>query len=63
MLRSCSGKGRYPHEKAARLTAEHEEQKSRERGGELRLRVYRCPSVSCGGWHLTDARDKRNDGY
>lgn len=50
------GKKRYPHERAARETAEHQMQRAGECGETLQLRVYFCPNASCGGWHLTEVR-------
>ncbi len=62
-LSACSGKQRYPHERAARATAEDQEARARESGNSLRLRVYRCTERSCGGWHLSEIRDLQAEGY
>lgn len=50
------GKKRYPHERAALETAEHQMKRAEENGEYLQLRVYECPHGSCGGWHLTEVR-------
>ena len=60
---ACSGKQRYPYERNARETADHEEDRARASGISLRLRVYRCADKSCGGWHLSEARNRNEEGY
>jgi hypothetical protein len=50
------GKKRYPHERAARETAEHQMRRAGDNGEYLQLRVYQCPHGACGGWHLTEVR-------
>lgn len=55
--RGCEGKKRYPNEREAGETAQHQMQLAKDRGDQLRLNVYRCSSRSCGGWHLTEVWD------
>ena len=52
------GKKRYPHQRAARESAERQVAYAKERGEALRLRVYRCDKRSCKGWHVTELRDE-----
>jgi len=59
----CAGKMRYPHERAARESAAYREECEKAEGRTVRLRVYRCLNAHCGGWHLSEVRDRRTEGY